>query len=189
MSSVNSTDGRKIQLLLEYLGYNVVWIDGIIGPKTNNAISLFMKDYGLSDYNNILKYLVAAVSGTLEKLDKELTDTEDFWYDIKYFIRNDFVCKCGKCDTTAVEMDKKLVSIAEKIVEHFGSNALVTSGIRCKEHNAEVGGVANSKHLTGNAMDFKIFGVSGTELNRYISSYSDIKYHYIITDEYVHMNT
>jgi uncharacterized protein YcbK (DUF882 family) len=27
------------------------------------------------------------------------------------------------------------------------------SGVRCKQHNANVGGVANSLHLTGNAAD------------------------------------
>jgi uncharacterized protein YcbK (DUF882 family) len=36
----------------------------------------------------------------------------------------------------------------------------ITSGYRSPEHNAKVGGVKSSKHITGEAADFKIAGMT-----------------------------
>jgi len=42
------------------------------------------------------------------------------------------------------------------------NSIIVTSGWRSVENNAREGGVANSQHLTGRAMDFKLLGVNAT---------------------------
>ena len=47
-----------------------------------------------------------------------------------------------------------LVRKADALRAHLGVPIHVSSGVRCKSHNAAVGGVSNSRHLTGKAMDF-----------------------------------
>jgi hypothetical protein len=50
--------------------------------------------------------------------------------------------------------------ILEDVRAAIGVPLLVTSGYRTVEHNAEVGGVANSQHLTGNAADVLPIGLA-----------------------------
>ncbi len=40
----------------------------------------------------------------------------------------------------------------------------ITSGYRSPEHNAKVGGVKSSRHITGEAADFKIAGMTPKEV-------------------------
>lgn len=54
-----------------------------------------------------------------------------------------------------------MLNMAEEIRRENGGNPMiVSSAYRCAKHNAEVGGVANSHHLYGQAMDVHINGVS-----------------------------
>lgn len=53
----------------------------------------------------------------------------------------------------------QLVSILQKIREHFGKPLTITSGYRTPAHNKACGGAAYSQHLYGRAADFKIAGV------------------------------
>ena len=46
-----------------------------------------------------------------------------------------------------------MVKIADKIREKIGKPITVNSGLRCKAHNENVGGVSNSQHLYGTAAD------------------------------------
>jgi uncharacterized protein YcbK (DUF882 family) len=41
---------------------------------------------------------------------------------------------------------------------------MVTSGNRCKEYNASIGGGLNSQHLYGKAADIKVEGVNPQEV-------------------------
>ena len=43
--------------------------------------------------------------------------------------------------------------MADEIRRRAGVPLNVNSGVRCKRHNAEVGGVSNSLHTTGQAVD------------------------------------
>ena len=53
----------------------------------------------------------------------------------------------------------------EVIRAHFGGKPLViNSGYRTKEHNARIGGVPNSQHIHGRAVDFRIPGVTDWDL-------------------------
>ena len=44
-------------------------------------------------------------------------------------------------------------AVLEPVREKLGRQIVVNSGYRCPKHNAEVGGVANSQHLRGEAAD------------------------------------
>lgn len=113
-----------------------------------------------------------------------------WWDSIKYFDREEFECHCeGKyCDGYPAEPSQILVQVADRVRKHFGDSAIVSSGVRCKTHNANVGGVANSKHLSGKAMDFCIDGKTAEQVLAYVEKQPEINYAYAIDSEYVHMD-
>lgn len=146
------TDKQK-QNLLAYLGYYTGEIDGIFGSKSKNATSAFQNDYGGLDPDGVVdaeteKALKHAVAYGMP-VRKELS-----WDDIKYFKRSEFKCKCGKyCNGYPAEIDLNMVKVCDAIRERIGKPIHVNSGVRCKQHNANVGGAVASQHLDGNAAD------------------------------------
>ena len=48
--------------------------------------------------------------------------------------------------------------------DEVGKPIKITRGYRSPEHNAKVGGVKSSKHITGEAADFKIAGMTPKEV-------------------------
>lgn len=70
---------------------------------------------------------------------------------------------------------------------------LVTSGYRCRELNAKVGGVYNSRHMKGEAADITISGATCTDLLRmagFIECYCD--YDQLIVyrrQKFIHVST
>lgn len=77
----------------------------------------------------------------------ELTDDDAI---TDNFRLSEFACKCG-CGKH--DIDPALVNMLQAIRDAMGEPVIVTSGCRCKEHNAKVGGVENSYHLKGLAAD------------------------------------
>lgn len=71
----------------------------------------------------------------------------------EHFNASEFVCPC--CGTGTVK--PRLIELLEQLRAELGNNPIhVNSGYRCPKHNAEVGGVANSQHVFGNAADITI---------------------------------
>ena len=52
--------------------------------------------------------------------------------------------------------------------DEVGKPIKITSGYRSPEHNAKVGGVKSSKHITGEAADFKIAGMTPKQVTAVI---------------------
>lgn len=76
--------------------------------------------------------------------------------------RHEFACKCG-CGFDTVDFD--LARILQETVDYFYCKAdadvarvsiTINSGCRCKVWNKLQGGSKNSRHMDGNAADFKI---------------------------------
>ncbi len=184
---------KQRQHLLAYLGYYVGNVDGIWGTLSKTACKAFQKDFGLDadgyGGTDTDKALTHAVAYGISKKE-ETTTSGDFWKDIKHFDRKEFKCKCGNvyCNGYPAEPEEKLVRVADKVREHFGSYATVSSGLRCTKHNANVGGVSNSRHLTGKAMDFCIKGKTASQVLAYVQQQSDIRYAYAIDSQFVHMD-
>ena len=88
-------------------------------------------------------------------------------YESKYFKPAEFACKCG-CGEA--EVAEKLLRELDKIREHFGVPVSITSGRRCKKHNAKVGGATNSQHVLGTAADIVVKGVSPDKVYKYLST-------------------
>jgi peptidoglycan hydrolase-like protein with peptidoglycan-binding domain len=200
---------KQSQLLLSYLGYYKGQIDGVSGSQTQDAIRRFQKEYGLTVdgvFGAKTEAKIREVIGDPTKEKKQETSTvvntqvvnkpttgDAFWDRIKYFTRDEFACKCkqyGKayCNGYPVEPSQKLVNLAEKVRAHFNAPITVSSGIRCKQHNINQGGVANSRHTLGTAMDFAVTGRSSAQVLAYVETLSEVAYCYPINDSYVHMD-
>ncbi len=155
----------QIQHLLAYLGYDPGDCDGAMGRNTQAAVRRFQADYGLTADGDpgsaTQKMLIGAVAGTAAKVDKpaqtgqEAGKTGTFWDDIQFFSRAEFKCQCGGryCNGFPVEPAEETVRMADEVRRRAGVPLTVNSGLRCARHNAEVGGVSNSLHLTGQAVD------------------------------------
>lgn len=184
---------KQIQCLLAYLGYYAGKVDGIAGQLTTTAIKSFQADYDGLKVDGVagimtqkaLKHAVAYGMPVTEE-----RPPEDFWDGIKYFKLSEMKCRCdGKyCNGFPVEPSKKLMKLADRVREHFGAPAIVSSGVRCDVHNNNVGGVPNSRHKLGTAMDFCIKGKTAAEVLEYVQKQSDTHYAYNIDGTYVHMD-
>ena len=186
---------KQRQHLLAYLGYYVGNIDGSWGTFSKTACKAFQKDFGLDPDGyggtHTDKALTHAVCYGMPAKKQEATTTSGgFWADIKHFDRKEFKCKCGGkyCNGYPAEPQEKLIRVADKVREHFGAVATVSSGVRCTQHNANVGGVSNSRHLTGKAMDFCISGKTAAQVLAYVQQQPDIRYAYAIDSQFVHMD-
>lgn len=187
------------QCLLRYLEYYDGDVDDVWGSESKKATKAFQKANGLSEdgvFGNATKKKVLEhiykETGFKKKTTVSSTSNKsgDFWDDIKYFKKSEFACKCGGkyCKGYPAEPQEKLIKVAERVREHFSKPVTVTSGLRCEKHNANEGGVSNSRHLSGKAMDFCIQGVSGATLLAYVQKQPEIRYAYIISGNYVHMD-
>ena len=179
---------KQKQALLFYLGYYVGAIDGKWGSGSKEACKSFQRDFGLTpdgvcgtDTEKALKHTVCY--GISRK--QEAVQSGDFWDDIKWFKKSEFRCKCGCGSDT---MNETLVRVADRTREHFGKPITVSSGRRCANHNARVGGVSNSRHLSGKAMDFCVSGKSASQVLAYVQKQPEIRYAYAIDGSYVHMD-
>lgn len=155
---------KQIQALLIYLGYNPGTVDGINGPNTTAAVLAFQRQESLEQDGRpgpaTQKGLLAAVAaGRMYTPATEETPSSgqppDWWSEIKYFRREEFRCKCGGryCNGFPAEPAEETVRIADAIRERAGVPLNVNSGLRCQKWNAIQGGVANSRHVTGRAVD------------------------------------
>lgn len=156
----------QVQCLLAYLGYPVGAPDGITGSQTRHAVKLFQAAEGLKadgdpGQETQTALLAAVAAGRMHTPVKvENAETGTFWDEIKYFRRAEFRCQCGGkyCNGFPAEPVEETVRLADEIRRRAGVPLKVSSGVRCKQHNADVGGVSNSLHLTGQAIDLAPIG-------------------------------
>ena len=78
----------------------------------------------------------------------------------KNFSKSEFACPC--CGR--VKIEDKLVKALQKLRDLAGSPIRITSGYRCPDHNARIGGAVNSAHLFGKASDIIIEGYTLVEM-------------------------
>lgn len=184
---------KQVQNLLQYLGYYEGIPDGVPGPLTRKATERFQKDFGGiavdgDPGNETQKALTHAVAYGMPEREATDTPTGTFWDGIKYWTREEFRCQCGGkyCDGFPAEPDQILVELLDDVRAHFGRPGHRSSGLRCSTWNAIQGGVSNSRHMSGKAMDFFVEGVSGAQLLSKLQSDPRTRYAYIIEGQYVH---
>jgi len=77
----------------------------------------------------------------------------------RYFVTSEL--DCPHC--TQIKLHVKVYFVLHKLREHLGKPVIVTSGYRCPTYNQRVGGVKNSAHTKGYAVDIRC-GDSRTRL-------------------------
>lgn len=183
---------KQSQYLLLYLGYSPGAADGIWGEKSKAACRQLQSDYGLNPSGEAdeqtQKLLLAAVAGTAQRVGGSQNGT--FWDGIKWFRREEFRCKCGGryCNGYPSEMQEAVVKIADAARAHFGKPAHVISGLRCRQWNAHEGGVSNSQHMYGEAVDLRIDGVDSETLRQFVAAQTGHRYSYRINSTNVHFD-
>lgn len=163
---------KQKQCLLAYLGYYTGDIDDLWGDQSRQATEAFQGDYeirvdgvfGDGTLARILEVIynqeapVVPAAPDISVGDKK-EPTGASWDDSEYFDREEFRCQCGGkyCDGFPVEPEEELVRVCNEIRRRLGVPVQIVdaggSGVRCPQHNAAVGGVANSNHLYGKAAD------------------------------------
>lgn len=140
----------KIQTALAARGYHPGPLDGRDGPKTRRAIQAFQRDAGL-DPDGVVGTLTANRLFT-ETLSRIAFDSDG---STPHFARAEFACDCGGayCDGFPSEMNLELLLKLEALRNALNVPVRITSGVRCRQRNGEVGGVDNSQHLFGQAAD------------------------------------
>ncbi len=179
---------RQRQLLLAYLGFYTGQADGQWGRESRMAAIRFQQAYGGLTVDGVVG------SRTEEALKRAVAEgmpeqVEDFWKSIRYFRREEFKCKCGcYCSGYPQEMKELAVVLADRARGYFGRPGHISSGLRCPQHNANVGGVSNSQHMFGEAVDLRIEGVSSEALLDYLRQQPEIRYAYKIDGSHVHFD-
>lgn len=185
---------KQKQAILLVLGYYVGNVDGSWGVLSRTATKAFQKDFGLTPDgifgSQTEKAAKHAVCYGIAKKSEETNTAGDFWDEIVYFDKSEFACHCGGkyCNGYPAEPQEKLIRVADRVRKGLGGTATVSSGVRCPQHNSAVGGVSNSRHLSGKAMDFCIAGKSAEQTLAYVKQQPEIRYAYAIDTTFVHMD-
>ena len=156
---------KQRQHLLAYLGYYVGNIDGDWATLSREACRRFQQDFGGiavdgfggPETDKALKHAVAIGFLLREPVaeDNNVPITGTFWDEIEFFDREEFRCQCGGkyCNGFPNEPHEATVRFADAIRRRVGKPIRVNSGLRCPTWNSIQGGVANSNHMTGGAVD------------------------------------
>lgn len=105
--------------------------------------------------------------------------------------RSEFACKCG-CGFDSA--DHQLVEILQEVRDRFEVvkgkplPLVITSGNRCSEHNAKVGGAPKSNHTKGIAVDFMMPEVEPSEIFDHLDGVFPDQYGLILYPGWVHFD-
>jgi uncharacterized protein YcbK (DUF882 family) len=105
----------------------------------------------------------------------------------KNFKRSEFECKCG-CGADDISED--LVRRLQEVRDILGEPMKITSGIRCKKHNASpsVGGSSNSSHVEGNGTAVDISCGNSAYRQRLLKAVLQVFDRVGIAKSFVHMD-
>lgn len=188
---------KQIQHLLAYLGFYTGSIDGEWGLLSKTACMEFQKEFGNIQVDGWAgpETQKALKDAIIQNRFPQFAETDEgaagsFWKEIEYFTREEFRCQCGGkyCNGFPAEPDETLVRLVNDLRKQAGRPAHRSSGLRCDTWNTMQGGVHNSKHKFGKALDFFIEGVSGSQLLAMAQADPRTSYAYIIDGQYVHVD-
>lgn len=139
-------------------------IDGLWGPESQTAYERFLGDFLTAD------------------MEDKPTETGTFWDEIVFFDREEMRCKCGGkyCDGYPHEIQPLLMQILDRARRWSGHPIVIVSGLRCEQWNAIQGGVDNSQHKFGEAVDVYFYGVTPAAALAWLQSQPDVRYAYKI---------
>lgn len=95
----------------------------------------------------------------------------------------------------SVQVIANLKALCENVLQplrdYLGVSVIVTSGFRCAVLNKKIGGVKNSQHLVGQAVDFIVPQKNLKDVYNYIKHnlpYDQLLYEYNKTDKWIHVS-
>lgn len=183
---------RELQGALRHLGYSID-VDGIVGPKTTETFNKFKKDNRLTNPDYIgettVDYFLKILSG--KDLVEEDTDrspkqpsftkaqtpaTKIDWYDFdcpvsKFFTVGEVTQWQTARIPTGKDVQSNILRLAKELDEiriDWGSAIGVTSWYRPPAINKQVGGVWNSMHLFGHAVDIYSIGKDVVKFEKWL---------------------
>ena len=176
--------------------------DGLAGPRTVAALKSYQEAKGLAQTGRVDDATWDTLMLEIPRQEQAETPVPEqdtgvnettvvsFWPGIVYFKREEMRCKCGGryCDGFPAEPQELLMELADRAREHFGRPARVVSGLRCSRWNAIQGGVANSQHMYGEAMDIYIEGITADQLLAWMQKQPEVRYCYKINSTNVHFD-
>ena len=194
---------EEIQHLLAFLGYYKIKVDGLYGNMTREGTEKFQERFGGLAVDGLpgpktQKALRHAVAYGMPERDNAVEDDDlipdapaptDEWPG-KYWSREEFRCRCGGkyCNGFPAEPDHDLVNILDIVRERAGRPGHRSSGLRCEVWNELQNGVANSRHKTGKAMDFRLEGHTAAQTLAIVRTVPGVRYCYDIDGTYVHVD-
>jgi uncharacterized protein YcbK (DUF882 family) len=104
----------------------------------------------------------------------------------------EIACRCGCGFRT---LTQETIDTFQAIRDFVDRPITITSGCRCRARNADVGGKANSAHLTGEGLDLQVNGMTARQLGDRIKEchragkLPHLRYSYLITATAVHIGT
>lgn len=200
----DSTEGKSMEVVDRIqdilLSVDAALVDdGLAGPKTMTALKRYQEGKGLPRTGRVDDATWDMLMQEIPELpqpsqpeeptgDSSITVT--YWPGIVYFTREELRCKCGGqfCNGFPAEPQELLVRLADRARKHFGAPAHNVSCLRCPVWNARSGGVANSQHMYGEAMDIRIDGVTADELLAWFKKQPEVRYCYKINATNVHFD-
>lgn len=130
----------------------------------------------LGEYNsaNIKKFQKQAFPTLSKEWDGVYGEKTDnalrHFYNVKKVTKNfaptEFKCPCGRCTGYPTFMKQVELKHIQAIRDHYKVPVKITSGLRCEYENKRSGGINNSSHLKGYAVDFNAKGVTDSVQNR-----------------------
>lgn len=72
------------------------------------------------------------------------------------FAASEFICKCDYSNCNHSFLYSKTLDSAQMLRKYVNSSLTTTNGHRCQLHNSDVGGVDDSYHMKGHAVDFLV---------------------------------
>ena len=158
-------------------------IDGLAGQETKDTTAQWQRE------NRLTPDGIAGAMTRVKILQLSAQETDDLWSRIQYFSRKEFACKCGRyCDGYPAQMQHTVVELADRARTELKGVGFVSSGLRCSQHNANVGGVSNSRHLVGKAIDLRIEGKTARQTLAWAQKQPEVRYAYAIDTSYVHID-
>lgn len=72
-----------------------------------------------------------------------------------FLTSEEIACNCQYQDCNRVLISSRTEKSFYLVREHYGAPIIINSGYRCQRHNADIGGVVNSYHMIGAALDIR----------------------------------
>lgn len=160
---------KDLNLWLGHWKKELLDCDGVFGRVTLSALNDFQRNNKLPIEDGVTQKCWDCVEGFAHKNEPDVPTYGEFISEKRNSTRvlsgfeiKTFDCHCGGAYCSKTIVNTKALALLRSLVNHFqgqGKIVTVTSAYRCLIHNRNVGGVSNSRHTVGDAIDVTVNGI------------------------------